>query len=165
MSTFTPNSDAVNPRPAASDKAQAPTRLEDRLSPVLSVIAGMVDLTGFLMLGNIFTADVTGNLVVAAVTVRGGRANLASVLAIAVFICALAPVWLVARASRRAALPLAQLLLVVHLLLLTGVLIFSVIAKPCASPHALMAGIAAMIAVSAMAYQYALFRLAMPRAV
>jgi uncharacterized membrane protein YoaK (UPF0700 family) len=166
MSTFTPNSDAVNPRPSSSDEAQALSRLEDRLSPLLSVIAGMVDLTGFLTLGNIFTAHVTGNLVlVAAVTVRGGPANLASVLAIPVFISALAVVWLVARASRRPALPLAQLLLVVQLLLLTGVWIFSVIAKPSASPHGLMAGIAAMIAVSAMACQYALFRLAMPHAV
>ena len=32
------------------------SRLEERLPPLLSVIAGMVDLTGFFTLGNIFTA-------------------------------------------------------------------------------------------------------------
>ena len=47
-----------------------------------SVIAGMVDLTGFFTLGNIFTAHITGNLVVAAAAaVRGGPMNLAQALA------------------------------------------------------------------------------------
>jgi uncharacterized membrane protein YoaK (UPF0700 family) len=44
-------------------------------------------------------------------------------------------------------------------------LIFSVFTKPSANPHGLMAGIAVMIAVSAMACQYALLRLAMPGAI
>jgi uncharacterized membrane protein YoaK (UPF0700 family) len=133
---------------------------------MLSVIAGMVDLTGFYTLGNVFTAHITGNLVVvAAVAVRGGPLNLAQALAIPVFILALASVWLLARASGRRRFGLARLLLLIQFLLLTGVLIFSVITKPSASPHGLMAGIAVMIAVSAMACQYALFRLAMPGAI
>ena len=45
-------------------------RMEERLPPVLSVIAGMVDLTGFFMLGNIFTAHITGNLVVASALLK-----------------------------------------------------------------------------------------------
>jgi Protein of unknown function (DUF1275) len=55
-----------------SDEQAALLRMEDQLPPVLSVIAGMVDLTGFFMLGNIFTAHITGNLVIAsALVVRG----------------------------------------------------------------------------------------------
>lgn len=166
MSTFAPNSDAIRLPQHSSDEALALSRLEDRISPLLSVIAGMVDLTGFFTLGNIFTAHVTGNLVVvAALVVRGGPVNLAQVIAIPVFMLALAAVWLVARASGRRGASLARLLLVIQFLLLAVVLVFSVITKPSASPHGLIAGIAAMIAVSAMACQYALFRLAMPRAV
>lgn len=166
MSTFARNSDAKLPRRHSSEEALALSRLEDRIAPLLSVIAGMVDLTGFFTLGNIFTAHVTGNLVVvAAFAVRGGPVNLAQIIAIPVFMLALAAVWLVARASGRRGADLARLLLVVQFLLLAAVLIFSVITKPSPSPHGLTAGIAAMIAVSAMATQYALFRLAMPRAV
>jgi uncharacterized membrane protein YoaK (UPF0700 family) len=123
----------------------------------------MVDLTGFFTLGNIFTAHVTGNLVViAAKAVRGGPLNLTQTLSVPVFILAVAAVWLLARASGRRGPDLTRLLLLVQFLLLTGILIFSVITKPSANPHGLMAGIAVMMAVSAMACQFALFRLALP---
>jgi uncharacterized membrane protein YoaK (UPF0700 family) len=126
----------------------------------------MVDLTGFFTLGNIFTAHVTGNLVVAAAaTVRGGPLNLAQVLAIPVFMLALAAVWLIARVSDRHGSRLARLLLVIQLALLTAVLIFCVITKPSANPHGFYAGVAVMIAVSAMACQYALLRLVIPGAI
>ena len=102
MSTLAANSDAIPRRGRSSEEALALSRLEDRISPLLSVIAGMVDLTGFFTLGNIFTAHVTGNLVVvAALAVRGGPMNLAQVIAIPVFILAVAAVWMVARASGR----------------------------------------------------------------
>lgn len=87
----------------------------------------------------------------------GGPVNLAQIIAIPVFMLALAAVWLVARASGRRGAGLARLLLMIQFLLLAAVLIFSVITRPSASPHGLSAGIAAMIAVSAMACQYALF--------
>jgi uncharacterized membrane protein YoaK (UPF0700 family) len=158
-----PTSDAIHPSCHPSDDVLALSRLEERLPALLSVIAGMVDLTGFFTLGNIFTAHVTGNLVViAAKAVRGGPLNLAQTLSVPVFILAVAAVWLLARASGRRGPGLTRLLLLVQFLLLTGILIFSVITKPSANPHGLMAGIAVMIAVSAMACQFALFRLALP---
>ena len=141
-------------------------RLEARLPPLLSVIAGMVDLTGFFTLGHIFTAHVTGNLVVAAAAaVHRGPFNVAQALAIPVFMLALALVWLIAQASRRRGPDLARLLLLVQFLLLSAVLIFSIITRPSADTQGLIAGVAAMIAVSAMACQYALLRLAIPGAI
>src|SRR5580704_1175204 len=119
------------------------SRLEERLPPLLSVIAGMVDLTGFFTLGNIFTAHITGNLVVAAAAaVHGGPFNLAQTLAIPVFMLALAIVWLIAKTSHRRGAGLARLLLWVQFLLLVAVLAFSVITRPSVEPQGLMAGIA-----------------------
>src|SRR6266852_4545101 len=163
MPMSTTDSGATHPWPHPSDGASALSQLEKRLPTLLSVIAGMVDLTGFLNLGNLFTAHITGNLVVVgALVVRGGRINPAQILAIPVFILAVAATWLLAWASGRRRLSLLRLLLLVQFLLLTCVLVFSVITKPSANPHGLMAVITAMIAVSAMACQFALLRLAMP---
>jgi uncharacterized membrane protein YoaK (UPF0700 family) len=161
-----PNSPALpNANPSAANDL-APSALAQRLPPLLSVIAGMVDLTGFLTLGNIFTAHVTGNLVLAAAAaVRGGPLNPAQALAIPVFIAAVALTWLIAQASRKHGPALARPLLIVQFVLLAIVLTFSVLTRPSSNPHGLMAGIAVMIAVSAMACQYALLRLALPRAV
>jgi len=156
-------SDTMHFQPSPSDDTSLLPRLQRRLPPLLSVVAGMVDLIGFLGLGNLFTAHITGNLVViAALVVRGGPINLAQVLAIPVFILAVAAIWLLARASGRRGPSLARLLLLIQFLLLSCVLIFSVITEPSANPHGPMAGIAAMIAVSAMACQFALLRLALP---
>jgi uncharacterized membrane protein YoaK (UPF0700 family) len=166
MPALARNSDARGLALGPANDATALARLEDRLPPLLSIIAGMVDLTGFFTLGNIFTAHVTGNLVLAAAAaVRGGPLNPAQILAIPVFMLALAAVWLIAWACSRTTSGLVRLLLWVQCLLLTAVFIFCVVTKPSTDPHGLMAGIAAMIAVSAMACQYALFRLALPGAV
>ena len=159
----TTDSGTTHPWPHPSDDASALSQREKWLPTLLSVIAGMVDLTGFLSLGNLFTAHITGNLVVVgALVVRGGRINPAQILAIPVFILAVAATWLLAWASGRRRLSLLRLLLLVQFLLLTCVLIFSVITKPSANPHGLRAVITAMIAVSAMACQFALLRLALP---
>lgn len=142
------------------------SKMAERLPPLLSVIAGMVDLIGFFTLGSIFTAHVTGNLVLAAAAaVHGGSWNLAQALAIPVFMLAVAAAWLIAHASSLHGVALTRLLLVIQFLLLLAVLAFSVTTAPSANPHGLMAGIAVMIAVCAMAFQYALLRLALPRAV
>jgi len=78
------------------------SRLEKQLLTLLSIIAGMVDLTGFVTLGNVFTAHITGNVVViGAWVVRRGRINPTQILAIPVFILAVAAVWLLAKASGR----------------------------------------------------------------
>jgi len=163
MSALVESSAALG-KPA--DDPAALARIEARLPPLLSVIAGMVDLTGFFTLGHVFTAHVTGNLVVAAAdAVNGGPFNMAQVLAIPVFMLAVAAVWLIAQVSKLHGPSLMRLLLAVHFLLLAAILIFSVVKTPSADPHGLAAGIAVMIAVSAMACQFALLRLAIPGAI
>jgi uncharacterized membrane protein YoaK (UPF0700 family) len=163
MSTLVESSAAPG---KTADDAAALSRIEARLPPLLSVIAGMVDLTGFFTLGHVFTAHVTGNLVVAAAdAVHGGPFNMAQVLAIPVFMLAVAAVWLIAQVSKLRGPSLVRLLLSVQFLLLVAVLIFSVVKTPSADPHGLTAGIAVMIAVSAMACQFALLRLAIPGAI
>lgn len=152
----------VSPVSASMEDAPLPARFEKWLPTLLSVIAGMVDLTGFLSLG-IFTAHITGNLVViGALVVRHNRVNPASILAIPVFIVAVAATWILARASGRRGRQLMRLLLLVQFLLLAGLLLFSVITKSSTNPHGAMATITAMLAVSAMACQFALLRLTLP---
>lgn len=159
----TRESTAMHPLASPSDETAMASRLEKQLPTLLSVIAGMVDLTGFLTLGNIFTAHITGNLVlVAALMARGGRMNPAQVLAIPVFMIGVAATWLLARTSGKRGPGLARLLLLVQFLLLASVLIFSALTKPSANPHGLMAVVTAMLAVSAMACQFALLRLVLP---
>jgi uncharacterized membrane protein YoaK (UPF0700 family) len=139
-------------------------RSERWLPPLLSVIAGMVDVIGYLSLG-LFTAHITGNLVViAALMVRGGPPHMAQILAVPVFVVAVGIVWCVAKALRRRGSALARPLLLIQFLLLACTLIFSVIYKPDAIPHGSTAVVTAMIAVSAMGCQFALLRLAMPDA-
>ena len=164
MPTLTGVPDALS-QVNRSDQSEL-SKMEERLPPLLSVIAGMVDLIGFFTLGSIFTAHVTGNLVLAAAAaVRGGPWNLAQALAIPVFGLAVATAWLIARASSLHGAALTRLFLVIQFLLLLAVLAFSVTTAPSANPHGLMAGIAVMVAVCAMAFQYALMRLALPKVV
>ena len=160
MSTIVPGATQI--RPSLTDEPPASQRFEKWLPTLLSVIAGMVDLISFLSLG-IFTAHITGNIVVIGTLVaRRGRVNLAQILAIPVFIVAIAATWLLAKASRKHGHNLMRFLLLVQFLLLACVLIFSVATNPSAKPHGLTAGIAAMMAVSAMACQFALLRLTLP---
>src|SRR5262245_3548838 len=160
MSTI--ESTAIHAGAVASHDAATPSRSEQWLPTLLSVIAGMVDLIGLLSLG-IFTAHITGNIVViGALLARNNRVNPAQILAIPVFILAVAVTWLIAKASGRRGTGLMRLLLLIQFLLITCLLIFSVITKPFADPHGLMATIAAMIAVTAMGCQFALLRLTLP---
>src|SRR5262250_2042775 len=107
----------------------AATRSQRWLPTVLSVIAGMVDVIGFLTLG-IFTAHVTGNIVVVgALLLRHSRVNPAQILAIPVFMLAVAGTWLIAKASGRRGSSLMRPLLLIQFLLIMCLLIFSVIAR------------------------------------
>jgi uncharacterized membrane protein YoaK (UPF0700 family) len=123
MSTI--ESTAIHAGAGASHDAATPSRSQRWLPTLLSVIAGMVDLIGFLSLG-IFTAHITGNIVViGALIVRHNRVNPAQILAIPVFILAVAAIWLIAKASGRRGTGSMRLLLLIQFLLITSLLIFS----------------------------------------
>jgi len=66
-------------------------RVSDWLLPiVLSTTAGAVDVIGFLALGGLFTAHITGNLVVlAAHYVTGGFSQIGPLLSVPVFVLVL----------------------------------------------------------------------------
>jgi uncharacterized membrane protein YoaK (UPF0700 family) len=129
------------------------------------VIAGTVDVIGYFSLGNLFTAHVTGNIVViAASLVRGGSPNLSQILAVPVFIVALAAIWGIAKASPWRGPALLRPLLLVQFVLLASVMIVGVTFHVAASPNGPMTSVAAILATSAMACQFALLRFAVPGA-
>jgi len=80
------------------------------------------------------------------------------------FVIAVAAVWRIAKTLKRRGPALARPLLLLQFLLLTFVLIFSVIYRPGVNQHGWMSVVIAMIAVSAMACQFALLRLSLPAA-
>jgi uncharacterized membrane protein YoaK (UPF0700 family) len=143
----------------------APATSVRQLTAVLSVIAGMVDVIGYFSLGNLFTAHVTGNIVViAASLVHGEPPNLGQVLAVPVFIVALAGVWAIAKASAWRGPTLLRPLLLIQFVLLASILILGVTFHVGASPNGAMTSVAAVLATSAMACQFALLRFAVPGA-
>jgi uncharacterized membrane protein YoaK (UPF0700 family) len=135
------------------------------LPAVLSTTAGAVDVIGFLALGGLFTAHVSGNLcVLAAHYITGGFSQVGPLLSVPVFIAVLGVVTLtfgrlekVSDGSRRA-------LLVLHAAPLAACLGLGVGFGPFANADGPMAVLVGMLAVSAMATQNALVRLAFPDA-
>lgn len=137
-------------------------RFQERLPPLLSAVAGMVDVIGYLGL-KVFTAHVTGNLVLmAAFVVRDGKPTPDQFMAVPVFIVAVAAVWWISKALNKRGAALAKPLLLIQFLLLAGVLVLAVVYDPAANPRGTMADITAAVAISAMACQFALLRFAMP---
>src|SRR6202161_1701875 len=96
--------------------------LSARLLPtVLSIIAGSVDAIGFLGLGGLFTAHVTGNLVIlAAHLASGSGAPIAAMLSVPVFVAALGLTRLLAGALKSIGFTSLHPLLLLQLLLLSG---------------------------------------------
>ena len=76
--------------PGASAPSVDSTLGTKLLPSVLGLTAGAVDVIGFLGLGGLFTAHITGNLVIlAAHLVSGGVAPVAHILSVPVFVAAL----------------------------------------------------------------------------
>jgi uncharacterized membrane protein YoaK (UPF0700 family) len=132
------------------------------LPTALSLIAGSVDVISFLGLGGLFTAHITGNLVIlAAHVVSGGSAPLAPILSVPVFIMALGLTRLLASGLEAVGFASLRPLLALQLLLLACFLALCVGAGPGIDPSAWNAIIAGMFGVAAMAVQNALVQIAL----
>ena len=124
---------------------------------ILSVLAGLVDVIGFLRLDHLFTAHITGNLVVMADQVaNGGPPHVAQLLSIPVF--AAAVVLAFALASWAGSSRGRNSLLICQALLLLLVFYF-VPRTPRPEPRQML--VTGMLAVAAMAFQNALVRLSL----
>src|SRR6202142_375446 len=98
---------------------------------VLSVIAGSTGIIGFLGLNGLFTAHITGNIViVAAHIVSGGGAQVAAMLSVPVFILAASLTRGLAGGLQSKGFQSLRPLLLLQFLLLTGFLILCVTAGP-----------------------------------
>src|SRR6266478_9080915 len=127
------------------------------LPAVLSVIAGSTDVIGFLGLGGLFTAHITGNLaILAAHVASGGTAQVAQILSVPVFIVAVALTRLLAVGLESIGLATLRPLLLLQFLFLAGFFALSVAAGPHLDATATNAILAGMLGVSAMEVQNAL---------
>lgn len=132
------------------------------LPALLSVIAGSVDAISFLGLGGLFTAHVTGNLVIlVAHLVTGSGASAAAILAVPVFVTALMLTRMLAGALESAGFASLRPLLLLQLLLLSGFFVLCVFAGAYLDPGTTRAIVAGMLGVSAMAVQNALVQISL----
>ncbi len=135
------------------------------LPVLLSTTAGAVDVIGFLALGGLFSAHITGNLViVAAHYLVGGFSAVGPILSVPVFVAVLGAVTVMSGAVEKAGYRSGRALLVLQAALLAGCLGLGVRFGPFADADRPMAVLAGMLAVAAMATQNALVKLVLPGA-
>ena len=131
----------------------------------MSTTAGAVDVICFLALGGLFTAHITGNVVIlAAHYVSGGFSEIGPLLSVPVFIAVLGAVTLASGAVEKAGHGSRRALLVLHAALLAGCLGLGVGFGLFADADRPMAVVVGMLGVAAMATQNALVKLALPGA-
>ena len=135
------------------------------LPAVLSTTAGAADVIGFLALGGLFTAHITGNVVILAVHyVNGCFGETGPLLAVPVFVVVLGLVTLAAVEAEKVGYQSRRALLFFQAVLLAGCLVLGVQFGPFADIECPMAILVGVLAVAAMATQNALVKLALPGA-
>src|SRR5262245_27245727 len=131
------------------------------LAALLSMTAGAVDVISFLELGGLFTAHITGNVVILAAHYITGRfGEIAPLFSVPVFVLVVG----IATAVfvRKPILFTRRALLVLQAVLIASFLGFGAAFGPFPNPNSCMAVFAGMLGVAAMAAQYAVVRLALP---
>src|SRR5437868_3120669 len=129
---------------------------------VLSLIAGSTDIIGFLGLNGLFTAHITGNLVVLAAHIVASDPTIFSyILSVPVFMMVLFLTRLFAGGLEQAGVSTLQPLLLLQLFFLIAFLSICVGAGPWRDANAILAVIAGMSGVAAMAVQNALVQISL----
>jgi len=107
---------------------------------VLSVIAGATDSIGFLGLNGLFTAHITGNIVIlAARIIAGNPAIISYILSVPVFMAVLFLTRLLASGLERAEISTLRPLLLLQLIFLGAFLILCVTSGPWRDADAILA--------------------------
>jgi len=129
----------------------------------LAFVAGFVDAAAFIALTGLFTAHVTGNFVLlGAELVSTSSGVVAKLLALPVFVLAVAATRLLALSlERRGAAPL-RWLFGLEILLLAGFCFAGLALSPLGSPDGAAAVSVGMLGVAAMGVQNAIGRLGLP---
>jgi uncharacterized membrane protein YoaK (UPF0700 family) len=129
---------------------------------VLSLIAGSTDIIGFLGLNGLFTAHITGNLVVLAAHIVAGDPTIFSyILSVPAFMIMLFLTRLLAGGLERAGISTLRPLLLLQLFFLFAFLSVCVVAGPWGDADAILAITAGMSGVAAMAVQNALVQISL----
>jgi uncharacterized membrane protein YoaK (UPF0700 family) len=132
------------------------------LPTILSTTAGAVDVIGFLALGGLFTAHITGNVViVAAHYVTGGFSQVGPLLAVPIFMAMMGLVTFAFDVIARPGSTPLQPLLSLQTVLLAGFLGIGVGFGPFPDADSWIAVLAGMFGVAAMATQNVLVKLAL----
>ena len=129
---------------------------------ILSLTAGSTDIIGFLGLNGLFTAHITGNIVVLAAHIVARDPTIFSyILSVPIFMLVLLLTRLLAGGLERAGMSTLRPLLLLQLIFLVIFLGLCVTAGPWSNADALLAVIAGMFGVAAMAVQNALVRISL----
>jgi len=130
------------------------------LSFVLSLIAGSTDTISFLGLNGLFTAHITGDVVILAAHIITGDPSIVShILAVPIFMVVLVLTSLLANELERSGVATLRLLLSLQLLLLIGFLVLSAVYG--ARVDSALVVVTGMIGVAAMAVQAALVQISL----
>jgi uncharacterized membrane protein YoaK (UPF0700 family) len=131
--------------------ASVESREVQALLLVLSVTAGCTDIISFLGLNGLFTAHITGNLVILAAHFFSGESQIAPMLSVPVFIVIVSLTRVLASSLELRGWASLHPLLLLQFLLLAGFLILCVLAGLPIDPNGTLEIIAGMLGVSAMA--------------
>lgn len=130
-----------------------------KLNHLLSFNAGYVDTAGFLALGGLFTAHVTGNFVTLGATLAEGTSGvIAKLIALPVFCAGVMVVPIIGNLLRNTTISVVPVLMIIKITLMIIASVIGIACGPFENMDSLMAILTGMFFVLAMAIQNGLHR-------